>query len=524
MVPTRWFYVLLTLGVCGEKIKDENRPYEFSFTIDSQQHRYEKKDINGIVQGEFGFITADGVYHVTVYATDENGNFKIISMKNIKISERLDRLKESELPKIPGFQYHTPTTPQQSYPTITTVATTVRPVLSTKRLPKFLTASTIRVGCGGCGIITTPRSLKEFFNGRTGKIESTTVETTKVTNSAYLKPNAPRPEDAPSFFEGSPKPRRVITESIVISQTEASTIFNRSPKLIQQNAVTEEFRPTLRTHSEETVTMGTSNVPVIFSSPSDNIVTKAPPGQNPQLSVQETTPHNEIARVTGAVTNSTPKPGTLVIFSSERSTAPPTHNPQLSVQATTAHNLIASAKAVVAHSTPKPETLVDVIRPQLLEEPNKDVIEIPKGVKHAHQKTARYVPDVSAKAKIENGAIRVPGHDPILIQDKYPNMVDGLPHGVTKADISDLLYKFNYTVGFHGHYEKGWRNGTKVGGYFVNGRDGYSRIVTYVADEFGYRPKFKMVRLGLDSLGTPKEDTEKSFGLESFEFVWYPLS
>ena len=35
--------------------------------------------------GEFGFITADDVYHVTVYATDENGNFKVISMKNIKL-------------------------------------------------------------------------------------------------------------------------------------------------------------------------------------------------------------------------------------------------------------------------------------------------------------------------------------------------------------------------------------------------------------------------------------------------------
>lgn len=42
-------------------------------------------DANGIIMGEFGFITADDVYHVTVYATDENGNFKIISMKNIKL-------------------------------------------------------------------------------------------------------------------------------------------------------------------------------------------------------------------------------------------------------------------------------------------------------------------------------------------------------------------------------------------------------------------------------------------------------
>lgn len=41
-------------------------------------------DENGLIMGEFGFITADDVYHVTVYATDENGNFKILSMKNIR--------------------------------------------------------------------------------------------------------------------------------------------------------------------------------------------------------------------------------------------------------------------------------------------------------------------------------------------------------------------------------------------------------------------------------------------------------
>lgn len=38
--------------------------------------------------GEFGFITADGVYHLTVYATDENGNFKILKMKNTYIGLR----------------------------------------------------------------------------------------------------------------------------------------------------------------------------------------------------------------------------------------------------------------------------------------------------------------------------------------------------------------------------------------------------------------------------------------------------
>ncbi|XP_016975765.2 LOW QUALITY PROTEIN: protein lethal(3)malignant blood neoplasm 1 [Drosophila rhopaloa] len=58
------------------------RPYKFGFTIDEQQHRAEKRDERGIVMGEFGFITADGIYHVTVYATDEEGKFRILSMKN----------------------------------------------------------------------------------------------------------------------------------------------------------------------------------------------------------------------------------------------------------------------------------------------------------------------------------------------------------------------------------------------------------------------------------------------------------
>lgn len=129
-----------------------------------------------------------------------------------------------------------------------------------------------------------------------------------------------------------------------------------------------------------------------------------------------------------------------------------------------------------------------------------------------------------SQVSVSDGAIHVPGNPDIPIQDKYPNMQDGLPPGIEEKDITDLLYKFNYTVGFHGHYEKGYKDGTKVGGYFVNGRDGLSRIVTYTADENGYHPKVKYLRLGLDSPDVPKEETEKNFGLKSFEFVWYPIS
>ncbi|XP_017840791.2 protein lethal(3)malignant blood neoplasm 1 isoform X1 [Drosophila busckii] len=76
--------VLLTVLCCSSVLSAATtvRPYKFGFTVEEQQHRQESRDERGIVTGEFGFITADGKYHVTVYATDENGKFRIVSMKS----------------------------------------------------------------------------------------------------------------------------------------------------------------------------------------------------------------------------------------------------------------------------------------------------------------------------------------------------------------------------------------------------------------------------------------------------------
>lgn len=98
----------------------------------------------------------------------------------------------------------------------------------------------------------------------------------------------------------------------------------------------------------------------------------------------------------------------------------------------------------------------------------------------------------------------------------------GKPDRNRTYDDDERLYKFNYTVGFHGHHETGYRDGAKVGDYFWNGRDGRGQRVVYDANEFGYQPNITFVNLSPEE--TPREETEKEFGLKGYEFKWfYPL-
>lgn len=87
-------------------------------------------------------------------------------------------------------------------------------------------------------------------------------------------------------------------------------------------------------------------------------------------------------------------------------------------------------------------------------------------------------------------------------------------------EIADMLYKFNYTTGFHGHDEHGNSNGMKKGGYFIIGRDNIKRTVTYVASKNGFVPS---VRFGLvKPEEAPNKDTERDVGgVKNQEFKWF---
>lgn len=85
--------------------------------------------------------------------------------------------------------------------------------------------------------------------------------------------------------------------------------------------------------------------------------------------------------------------------------------------------------------------------------------------------------------------------------------------------IGDVLYRFNYTAGYHGHNEEGDTEGNKRGSYFIIGRDNIRRGVIYVANANGFVPVVKYEKVS--AAEAPHEDTEKSAGLRGYEFEWF---
>ncbi|CAH1133900.1 unnamed protein product [Ceutorhynchus assimilis] len=439
-----------TLTSCQKKTGDEGRPYEFGFTIDGEQHRYEKKDDKGIVQGEFGFITADGIYHVTVYATDENGKFKILSMKNLRISAPLDGSpfkgeispeankyrKQANLPLLPAPNALSIPEAQKPEATPQSVAITPKPVATPF---KFSLKPTIKPACAGCGLVaadepTTKPSLSTQYQG----------------------------QNVPSF--GVPGTQQY------------------QPAVGPQNT---NYKPFGQSPNTAASPGGTSNNAGFQASPGLSNVQ----GGGQYSSEGEGSP------------NAQKGPG----FQYQPASGPQTTNYQSGTASGSQYPNQNQAGFAGNNNNPS-----DV--------PEANPLQIPG---QGPQNQVSNLPPIS----VDGNVIHVGGskNQDIPIKDKFPGMKEGLPEGIEEKDITQLLYKFHYTVGFHGHYEKGLKNGAKIGGYFVNGRDGISRVVTYIADENGYRPKVKFINLGLESDETPKAETEKKFGLKSFEFVWYPL-
>ncbi|XP_050072864.1 protein lethal(3)malignant blood neoplasm 1-like [Anopheles maculipalpis] len=401
--PINAFYLqiisllLLTMVRAASKYYDGPiRPYEFGFNIEGHQHRKESKDKNGIIMGEFGFITADNVYHVTVYATDEDGNFKIVSMKNYKLGPTTP-------PPAPPPPPPPPTVPPTTTPAPTTTSTTPQPfriITTAKSIVPLTTPKSSNVAsCSGCKIPEPPTP-------------ATTQPPLPETSTLYVPPfKIVNKNDLESV--GGTK----TTPGAIPSTTSATASGTESPQDVPQK--------------------------LVEKAPKDaNERTKAGDGPN-------------------------------------RNAAPNANadNPKLHTKNVNKSNEQASAE----RKTPK--------------ESNSQT----------HSRSDGFNKDDKPTSKQDKD-------DPMkLIEIHTANMIQHILNG--------LLYRFNYTAGYHGHHEQGDRQGNKEGGYYSIGRDGIRRGVSYKANEFGFQPHIKFEKVSPEE--TPREETEKQAGLKGFDFKWF---
>lgn len=410
-----WLVLACTLAYVAtqtDKTADENRPYKFGFNIQGYQHRKEEKDENGIINGEYGFITADGYYRITVYATDENGSFKIISMKNIYVgfppedpttTPAPERLPGQRLNLIFGTNQPAVSSPGTTTGTLATVAT---PTATTVRTPTQQAKG--KEACAGCFLPTT---------------------TTK-------RPPALRPSQQPSYTSN--------TQPTIPNQ--GGSPYGNPPSK-QQGGNQKTFQNSNR---------GTQN----SGNGNQGPITRG-----------------------GGAGGQLPKVSGGLPFGGNNGGG----GAQQGIRGSTVYN---------------PVDINNMFSPR--DQPVKPVIGLGPSLTDSvtpSSKTGGISPKIITKT---------PGQES-----------EGLPPGVTEDDVMNLLYRFNYTVGFHGHHEDGYVGGNKRGDYFFDGRDGTERRVEYIANEFGYQPNITLIPLGDNDIRRPKEESEKEFGLKGYEFKWF---
>uniref|UniRef100_A0A182REH6 Uncharacterized protein n=1 Tax=Anopheles funestus TaxID=62324 RepID=A0A182REH6_ANOFN len=384
--------LLLTMVRAASKYYDGPiRPYEFGFNIEGHQHRKESKDKNGIIMGEFGFITADNVYHVTVYATDEDGNFKIVSMKNYKLG---------------------PTTPPPAPPPppTTTTTTTAAPTTTSTTPQPFR-------------IITTAKSF----------VPLTTPKPSNVATCSGCK---------------IPEPPMTTTQPPL---PETSTLYVPPFKIVNKNDLETVGGKTMRGSMMTTTSATVSGT--------------EPPQDVPQKLVEKSDRDAPGRPEAGGGPN---------VNAASNATAGDRNQP-------TRGDNKSNEQSSTERKTPKEQNT------------------------QSHSRSERPSKDDRTTAKKDKD-------DPMkLIEIHTANMIQHILNG--------LLYRFNYTAGYHGHHEQGDRQGNKEGGYYSIGRDGIRRGVSYKANEFGFQPHIKFEKVSPEE--TPREETEKQAGLKGFDFKWF---
>ncbi|XP_061394841.1 protein lethal(3)malignant blood neoplasm 1 [Musca vetustissima] len=531
------------------------RPYKFGFTIDEQQHRRESRDEKGIVMGEFGFITADGIYHVTVYATDEQGRFRILAMKSYPYESPPKTVDITVKPK------PTPTT-----------TTTAKPK---EDLPHH---NFYNEACSGCflsngkkdaakpqGSGETPktgiRTLSKELPNSTGQSDNvpnsspgktntagggkTTTPTTKVTlTQTNIKPHIE------TFGFNTPTTTKVVTKPSKSPQpldtkgfkntntpkTTATTQTKQTPQSVETKGSKDSFTPKqtapTTTNLASTQTKKTPQ-PTQTKGFKDSIIPKTPTAtatSSQTKTTEHTTPHSNTpsnsiplsAKPTQVTKILTPKiPSVVTVLVRKAATIPSTTQiiPLLSGDT---NNPNTNTK--LAKTPPKEKDIMDFIVNKVLPAAmgTKGVVvkapNAPSGKSPVRPQTpignSPKTPLKSGPTSGSGGGNSVAGS----FNPKSPGSAVASGKGSSAGSavgVDGDLYRFKYILDYHGHTETGKRNGNKEGNYFAIGDDDVERTIEYVADENGYQPRITWRKRN------QKDNLPKENNLKEYEFVWF---
>ncbi|XP_034824615.1 protein lethal(3)malignant blood neoplasm 1-like [Maniola hyperantus] len=542
----------------ADKYTDENRPYEFGFTIDGEQHRHEKKDENGIIMGEFGFITADGVYHVTVYATDENGNFKIISMKNIRVKPyptapgtRISAERKGHSLALPPPPSQTiPHTSTKTQPTnqelnsslqacshcklvTTTTTTSPRPKLTSSVVSPTNYDKQLRIAGAGNSQKNSQKYNNQQVNSQYGKSLAQSAQPnfeqnyqrgaiSSQTQQNILNPSPSYPNQAVNvinqerFSQNAPSQPNYQDEFNVgrkyLQKTQGQQQLSVGPNSILQPNAGLNYQQGFNAEQQQQqgIIDGQYNL--------------QPPYHNNQ---PFSTPPQSYPQQAGTKIQDSGAP--------ELGQNYPSDTEQKYVQGSNTkdnqyiQNEIYQNKPRISQTidTPvqgtipgdrEPKTFTDILQTINPEQHYKSTGTPSNSYASSQQNIGKPVL-VAAQMQVVDKNTN--------IYQKNPGEDEGLPKGLTKTDMTELLYTFNYTVGFHSHHEEGYRSGVKIGYYYVTGRNGIRTRVDYTADETGFHPRISQEVLDIQSDEVPKPETEKDekYGLKGYEFKWlyYPI-
>ncbi|KPJ11356.1 hypothetical protein RR48_14995 [Papilio machaon] len=570
---------------CVDKYTDENRPYEFGFTIDGEQHRHEKKDENGIIMGEFGFITADGVYHVTVYATDENGNFKILSMKNIRVKpyptaksgsgpERGRSLEYSLSPIVPTksstnknqeqnkkqhkeFPKPGPASPAKScshckLPT-TTTTTTEAPYIPSNNIPPVPAISQeLEIPPKNNQYkeeysqkeVRTQEYLQQEEQLRQGQQERKQQQLQQGQQQQQGQQHQSLQSQGQQQGQGTQQNEPEQARLQQQGQQQVSLLQQRKQERHQDQLNNAQKYPThaiglLQRNSQ----MNTPNYPQQSYNQEELQSEYQKQQQQQQQDSNQFAGKQSISPFTTSIgsqqnypeqsqsaNDNYPQPSyTQSGLENSPNYETGTSQSQTNVRGKGESNypgsdILQTQSVASDYQGPMP-----LMPPETNRNPKSYDDQSNKGINALSSPASALVPRQNSppkKPQLISAQMQIVDKN-TDIHYKRPGEKEGLPEGLTKDDMSQLLYTFNYTVGFHGHFEEGYKNGAKVGYYYVTGRNGVRTRVDYVADEKGFRPKITQEILDLLSDDVPKPDTEKDskYGLKGYEFKWlyYPV-